>query len=263
EVPGARCVDTEPPASERGISPLPRACPRSYAVLGRTGRTTRGGGPMRARFMAMSVIVFLGCMLLPMAGAQAISPKLKLVPTVGPPTSAVKAKGSNYPAAHGEIITFDGVQVASALVNAAGTFTATFTVPASALPGNHIVTAADANGLGASATFLVRTDWSSARFDPEGSGLNPYENVINPGNAGQLSETIVYQFTGGLHSAPIYTGGTLIAGLGDGTVRALNPSTGQEMWSFPTSGPVLASPLAVFRKAGERCAIVAGSQDGH
>ena len=140
---------------------------------------------MRARILVVAVAVVAGLALLPAVVAQAASPTLKVSPAAGPPTATVKAKGSHFPAGDDVSVTFDGTAVASATVAAAGTFSAPFTVPATTLPGAHAVAAFDARGLGASTTFIVEADWGSARYDAEGSGFNPYENLLS-GPAGPL-----------------------------------------------------------------------------
>ena len=61
-------------------------------------------------------------------------------------------------------------------------------VPASALPGDHIVTATgESSGLQAQAFFTVRTDWTKFHFDLANTGLNPYENVLSPASVGGLT----------------------------------------------------------------------------
>jgi outer membrane protein assembly factor BamB len=196
------------------------------------------------------------------AGARTSSLTLKLTPTSGPPTATVKAKGANFPPGSTETIRFDGTKVATALTDASGAFAVGFSVPASALPGLHTVAAVDPSGLRTSKTFLVQTDWPSARFDPAGSGFDPYENVLGPGNVGTLVERVAPHAGGAPHSAPIYAGGRVVVGLDDGTVRAYDPVGERQLWSFTTGGPVLASPLNVLGKPGVDCAVVAGSADG-
>ena len=220
---------------------------------------------MRRLMTVLAVAALAGVLAVPTV-ALASGPKLKLTVTGGPPTTATKAKGSAYPAGDAITVTFDSTTVASATTSATGTFAAPFAVPASAVPGPHTVSAFDVLGLGASAPFLVRTDWTSSRFDSKGSGFNPYENVLSPANVGGLMYTQAPAWAGFLHSAPIYAGGKLFAGSDDGTVRALDPLTGNQIWSTNIGGAVLGSPLALktTKAPGPTgfCAIVAGSGDG-
>ena len=199
------------------------------------------------------------------------APTLKLSITVGPPSTVTKANGSGYSADDAVTITFDTTTVATTTSSSTGTFAAPFTVPASATPGPHTVSAFDGAGLGASATFTLQTNWASPRFAPAGTGFNPYENVLSPANVGRLTLAAEPQWGAYLHSEGIYYffrhGGTdhslIVAGSSDGTVRAFDP-TGDQHWSFTTGGAVDGSPTAVIRKAGEApCAVVAGSGDGN
>jgi outer membrane protein assembly factor BamB len=132
-------------------------------------------------------------------------------------------------------------------------------VPVSATPGPGSVRAFDPAGAAATATFTVQTSWATARFSPTGSGFNPQENVLTPADVSRLRQVAEPQWGAFLHSEPIYVSGLLIAGSSDGTVREFNPG-GDQRWSFTARGPVLGSPVAVFRKAGQApCAIAVGS----
>ncbi len=196
--------------------------------------------------------------------ARPAAPVLTLTPNVGPPTFPVKAKGTGYPPGHQIVVSFDSTQVATAVSGSTGKFTAKFKVPSSAVPGNHIVGAYDPNQVGASAVFLVRVDWANPRYNAQNWGFDPYENVLNPANVAQLGQISAPQWGAFLHSGPIYAGGMLVAGSDDGTVRAFDPTSGAQRWSFDAGGPVLGSPVAVQRNPGPgNCAIVAGSQDGN
>ena len=109
---------------------------------------------MRTRVIGVVLVLVVGLLLLPTA-SQAASSTLKLAPNVGPPTTKVKAKGSHYPGKDAVTITLDGTTVASATTSAAGAFSASFIVPATALPGPHTVAAFDPAGLGAFRWLLL------------------------------------------------------------------------------------------------------------
>jgi outer membrane protein assembly factor BamB len=220
---------------------------------------------MRIRILALTIPLFIGMSVAPALQAHAAGVKFTLSPTYGPPTTKDKAKGSGFPASVKVSLTFNGTTVATATTGAKGTFSVSFVVPAIAPPGPQTVSAFDSAGLGGSATFLVQTDWNSARFDPAGSGFNPYENVLSPANVGNLSQLADPQWGAELGSAPAFSGGVIFTGSSDNTVRAFS-NGGKQLWSFTTGGPVLGSPLAVVRKQGELpedCAVVAGSEDGN
>lgn len=201
------------------------------------------------------------------ASTALASVTLTLSPVVGPPATLVKAKGKGFPPGASVTITFDSTTVATASTNAAGAFAADFTVPATALPGTHAVAAFDPAGLGGSATFLVQTEWGTYRFSDTGSGFNPYENVLTAETVGRLQPLSSPAWAGHVLSAPIYTQGMAVVGSDDGTVRALDPASGNQLWSFQTGGAVLGSPLAVKAREkdpgpGSDCAVVAASTSG-
>jgi outer membrane protein assembly factor BamB len=189
-------------------------------------------------------------------------PALSLSVQVGSPTATVTGKGSNYPTGDQVKIAFDGNQVATTIPGSTGMFAASFRVPATAAPGAHVIGAFDSEGQGVNVTFLVRTDWASARFSPAGTGFNPYENVLAPANVSGLVQKV--HITGNVvASPPTYSGGMIFVAGGDGGTVLAYGGDGRPAWSFTTGGPVLGSPLAVIRKAGaSACAIVAGSADG-
>jgi outer membrane protein assembly factor BamB len=224
---------------------------------------------MRVRTATLTILIVLGFAAGPAVRAHAAGVKLTLVPTVGPPTTKDVVNGSGFPASDSITVTFDATAVATKTTNAAGKFSVSFVVPATAVPGPHTVTAFDPAGLGGSASFFVHTDWNSARFDPGASGFNPYENVLAPSNVSGLSQKAAPQWGAFLHSEAIvlYVAGDpdnplVIGGSSDGSVRAFD-SVGRQLWSFNTDGAVLGSPLGVRRtKPPSICAVVAGSRDG-
>jgi outer membrane protein assembly factor BamB len=190
-------------------------------------------------------------------------PAFSLSVQVGSPTATVTGRGSNFPTGDQVNVTFDGNQVATAIPGSTGTFSVNFRVPASAAPGAHLIGAFDTEGQGTNRTFLVRTDWASARFSPTGTGFNPFENVLSPANVSGLVQKVA--ITGNLiASPPTYSGGMIYAAGGDGGTILAYGGDGRPAWSFSTGGPVMGSPLAVIRKAGApACAIVDGSADGN
>jgi outer membrane protein assembly factor BamB len=222
---------------------------------------------MRDRVLSVTAVSVLLSLAQAVSAVSASAAELTLSPAVGPPTTAVSANGAGFPASDPLTVTFDSATVASATTGSTGKFSAKFNVPASALPGTHRVSAFDPAGLGASAGFLVQTEWGSYRFDQSGSGFNPYENVLSTATVEHLSPLSSPSWEGHVLSAPIYTQGMVVAGSDDGTVRAFDPASGNQLWSFAAGGQVLGSPLAVKPNAknpGPKgdCAIVTGSTNG-
>jgi outer membrane protein assembly factor BamB len=175
---------------------------------------------------AVVLVAALLLLLLLAASAGAARAGLELAPAVGPPTSLVKAKGSGFAAGELVALFFDGGRVGSDLASRTGKFNARFTVPASARPGEHVVEAVgQSSGASAQAGFLVRTDWLQGCFEGGRSCFNPYENVIEPANAGALALAWHSHITATGQSSPVYANEKLFVGTEHGLV-ALDPSTG-------------------------------------
>ena len=188
--------------------------------------------------------------------AAAVTTSITLQPSVGPPTSAVTVKGIGFGASETVAVDFSGSQVATAATSATGTFSATFTVPSSALPGSHPVTATGAtSGRSATRNFLVRTDWARFHFDPANSGLNPYENVIGPANVSGLKTAWTAANPlgiGSIGSSPAVAGGVVYVGSTQGNLYAFSaagatgcsgtPKTCTPLWTAANAGGV--SPMS-------------------
>ncbi len=118
------------------------------------------------------------------AATETTAPAITLNPTVGPPTTKILVSGSGFDPNARVYIYFDSKNLASAMTNGSGIFAgAPLTVPASAIPGTHSVIAGE-GAKKAQKSFLVRTDWAQFQFSPDHKGLNPYENVLEPGDGG-------------------------------------------------------------------------------
>src|SRR5262249_52000306 len=76
------------------------------------------------------------------APAAAVGTSVTLKRSAGPPPSKVTVTGAGFGASETVLVDFSGTQVATGITSSTGAFSATFTVPKSALPGNHPVTAA-------------------------------------------------------------------------------------------------------------------------
>src|SRR5262249_12504531 len=107
--------------------------------------------------------------------------------TLGPPTAVTTVVGLGFGPNDRVKIRFDATVVGRARADPTGAFSTVITVPAVALPGDHLVIAKGRSGSMAQATFTVRSDWPKFHFDLPNSGFNPYENVVSTGNVSQLS----------------------------------------------------------------------------
>lgn len=192
--------------------------------------------------VALSLIV--GVLVLG-SPATASVPALTLSSKAQHPRARVALHGTGFGGTEKVDISFDTIPVASSISDGAGHVTGKFRVPASAVPGDHTVTAVGReSGLQAQATFAVSTDWQGFHFDLR-NRYNPYENVLDPSTVGGLTEVWTFASAGGIESSPAVVNGVVYVGSDDGNVYALDASAGAELWSFATGGAVESSPTVV------------------
>ena len=124
------------------------------------------------------------------------------------------------------------------------------TVPASAVPGDHFVTAIGrTTGLAAQKTFTVRTDWPAFRNSPKHKGFNPLENVLDSSNVSGLDEAWESAATGNsIFSSPAVANGVVFVGSRDNKVYAFPASCStpcSPLWSSAATGGGISSSPAV------------------
>ena len=175
--------------------------------------------------------------------------RIRPSPQVGPPTTRITVMGQGFGPSEVVDLTFDSEPEATATTDPSGAFSAPIRVPASALPGSHVVRATgESSGLTARVLFTVRTDWPMFKFRSDHTGLNPYENVLSPANVSGLavgwSISAPYAFT----NSPAVFGGTVYAGSSgaESNLYALDASTGATRWTWTQPSTVIQSP-AVWR----------------
>jgi hypothetical protein len=139
---------------------------------------------IRASKQLCLVCIAISCL----AGLSFSQPAVSLSPSGGPPTTKLLVSGSHFSPFAAIDIYFDTADQALAIADGSGSFShIAIQVPASALPGQHWVTAVQRSGaIGAQALFRVNTNWSQFRFTPRHNGLNPYENVLSPSTVGSI-----------------------------------------------------------------------------
>ena len=114
----------------------------------------------------------------------------------GPPTTSILVSGTGF-AADAEIeLYFDTTEIALVNANSSGAFSKIkIQVPASALPGEHWVSAEQTStGTGVQAAFRVNTNWVEQGFNAAGTNSNPYENVLNPDNVSGIGLLWAHNF---------------------------------------------------------------------
>jgi outer membrane protein assembly factor BamB len=172
-----------------------------------------------------------------LAGAAFAAPTLQLNRASGPPTSQVLVSGSGFPARQTLTLYFDSTQAGQTMTDASGSFAeVTIHVPADALPGNyHHVRAVGPSGAKLQVGFRVQTNWADFGFAPAGGRFNPVENVLNPGNLGQVAKLFEYQAGFYYFASLVVSDGTVYFNDSD-TVYAINAHTGELRWSFTGVG---------------------------
>jgi outer membrane protein assembly factor BamB len=208
--------------------------------------------------LALFLLLFLiGGLLCEMAFAAQNTPAAPIVwdlPTVGPPTTNVLLQGAGFDPLTAIDIYFDSTVLATTtsdkngcfgngVVTATGASWTRLQVPATALPGQHTITAQEHVGQkSAQRTFLVRTDWPQYRFAPDHAGLNPYENVLNTSNVAGL--TMKWNDIQG-YSSPTVVGGVVYVGSHDDNLYALDAATGTVLWTYTTGNYIDSTPAVV------------------
>src|SRR5580700_10640743 len=209
-------------------------------------RLDRGGNMLtpRERSLALTFLTspLLACLLL--CGVASAAPSIALSKKSGPPTSGIRVSGRGFEPNVGVDIYFDTKDEALVVTNGKGEFHDTgIHAPRSARPGEHWVTALERNNdKGAQEPFLVQTNWSQFHFDADGTRLNPYENVLNVENAGNVGLKWSYITDNEVFSSPAVANGVVYVGSNDSNLYALNARTGAKLWSYPTGYQVYSSP---------------------
>ncbi len=88
---------------------------------------------------------------------------------------------------------------------------------------------------------IVRTDWPTPRFIPEGTGFNPYETVLSPSTVGHLELAWSVETEGSLFTTPIVVDGVVyVAGhiglTGGAGLYAYDAASGDLLWSRRDGG---------------------------
>jgi outer membrane protein assembly factor BamB len=171
-------------------------------------------------------------------------------PVSGSPSSTVKVSGSGFGISETVTITFDTTSVSNITTSSTGTFSKKITVPKSAQPGNHTITARGlTSGHSASATFLVRTNWTQFGYLPQGGRYNTFENTINVSNVSGLIQDWT-DSTGGSFSSTVAGSPAVANGIvyvGSDKLYAFNASSGVQLWtvSIGTNIGSVSSPTIV------------------
>src|SRR5215831_18063570 len=154
--------------------------------------------------------------------AWGFSQSITVSPRSNPPNTTMLVSGSGFSIGADVDIYFDTSDLALAVTDDTGSFSRiALRVPASALPGEHTVSAVDrSTGASAQASFRVDTRWSQFRKRPSHDGHNFGENVLSPATVGGLSLLWKYTTGNGVFSSPAVANGVVYVGSNDGNVYA-------------------------------------------
>src|SRR6516162_5454953 len=195
----------------------------------------------RAKILSLAKYV-LACSagILWLAGSG-FSQSITVSPPSNPPNTTIFVSGSGFSAGADVDIYFDTTDLALAVTDDTGSFSQiALHVPASALPGEHTVSAMyRSTGANAQTPFRVDMRWAQFRKRPSRDGHNFGENVLSPttvGGLGVLWKDDALENLSVLHSSPAVVNGTVYVGSDDFNLYALNASTGRILWKYAATG---------------------------
>jgi outer membrane protein assembly factor BamB len=178
--------------------------------------------------------------------AFATTPTLSLSVGSGVESSALLVGGSGFSPGTRVDVYFDSTDVGVATANQSGAFASVgVQAPTLAVPGNHWITGVASDGLFAQRAFSVSNGWNQAGFGTARLAVNPYENVLGRANVSSLTMRWQTSSTGSVVSSPTVTGGVVYAASLDGSVYAVNATTGRAVWTTNVGSPVSSSPELV------------------
>jgi outer membrane protein assembly factor BamB len=215
---------------------------------------------MTRLFSAMRLAPF--ALTLTCAAALA-APAVQVTPARGHPKIATQVSGSGFGANQAVDVYWDATDMLVAVTDASGAFpNKSISVPANALPGTHWISAIErVDGKAAQKAFIVGTAWLSHGFNERGRRRNPYENVIDASNVGNLDVAWAAATGNQVFSSPAVLNGRVYVGSEDGKLYAFNSSTGAPAWGAPANpgGAILSSPAI----APSGSAVYVGSNNGN
>ena len=185
-------------------------------------------------------------------------------PTTVHPGQTVTISGSGFDNSEAVDVYLDTTDTLLLVSSATGTLTGSLTVPATAAPGTHSITAIGRRSTDAAQHALtVSTSWTQFGFGAAHTSVNPYENTLSSSNVPALGTvwSVYASTTGGtpaVVSSHVYVGTTT-------GVAAYNALTGATLWNrnlganFSASPTVVGSTLYIGDLSGNFYALNAGT----
>jgi len=195
---------------------------------------------------ALRTLGFVSWVMLCISITCIAQPSITRVPAEGPPTTTILVSGKGFQPSTNLTILFGGRAETFVTTNSTGGFqNATVRVFEDTPPGVKLITAIQKNHEKAQAPFMVRTNWTQYNFNPNHTGFNPYENVLNASNASNLRLAWSFAARAGLLAPPSVAKGVVYVGSIDHNVYALDAATGTKLWNFTTGDEVDSAPAVV------------------
>jgi outer membrane protein assembly factor BamB len=176
--------------------------------------------------------------------AQAAAQTVKTTPATGHPTQVVTVTGTGFADNEAVDVYIDLTDTVLLVSSATGTLTGSVTVPASAQPGAHSITAIGRrSGDAAQVSFTVTAPWLEEGFGAAHLAFNPYENTIGLANAGELG-SLWSSSANTAGGTPAVNAGIAYVGAYPG-VAAIRTSTGATLWTSQTNAYFYGSPAVL------------------
>lgn len=174
------------------------------------------------------------------AAAGIVTPK----PASVHPAQTVAISGSGFAASEAVDVYFDTTDTLLLVSSGTGTLTGSITIPASASPGAHSITAIGRQSNDAAQHALtVSTPWTQFGFGAAHANVNPYENTLSTSTAPMLG-TLWSQSVGTTGGTPVVASERVYVGTSSG-VAAFNVATGAAIWNKALGANFTASPTVV------------------
>ncbi len=191
---------------------------------------------MRRLVMLGTSVLAVVVTLMVVGVVAAAAASLKLTPGSGPPGTDVTVTGSGFGAHEAVDVYLDTTARQIAVTNASGHFPGVVvTIPGSALPGTHWISAVGrTSDVAFQKKFVVQSSWTQMGYSGARTGFNPFENVIDAAAAATLDTawTTPIGSPFGAWAGTVVTGGVAYTETG-GQVAAVRASDGSTLWTYP------------------------------
>lgn len=166
----------------------------------------------------------------------AIVNSLSANPASTPPGQSITVAGTGFQANETVQLYWDsavGTSLATATADANGNVNQSVALPSNATPGSHTLIGVGAtSGQSLTAPVTINTNWGDFGFDEDHHRANPYENILNPGNVGNLTKRWTATPNGNLMGSPVYANGVVYLATMNGYLNAYDALTGNIKWQF-------------------------------